>query len=326
VTFESHPFQVIKTAYDQYVGLSTNEGLLILTDSTGKEYTTFFEYPCRDKNEQAIENHTRAMAYQGIFAANPQKTRCVYASLNGEIIHFYDIQKDNISLIHKIENIYPSYKHENNAVVTNVKNSVGYISLSATDQFVYALYCGKTLEELRGADGFSLESTQMRVFDWTGKMVETFTLDVPCRYISVSNDDKTLWAIALTPDITPVYFDLSDPIENNIQRPETSADMFKHTPLVAKKESKNDEGTTNKINIGTIKIGEVKEYNLSSQTRPTSLTTTNPDIFVKDSMLPQGQWVIYIRIIKQHPGVFNDTIRITTESNKGNLIIFGEVV
>jgi hypothetical protein len=324
VTFESHPFQVIKTAYNQYAGLSSNEGLIVLMDSTGKECAAFFEYPYRDKNEQAVENHTRSMAYQGIFAANPQKTKCVYASLNGEIIHFYDIQKGNISLIHKTENRYPSYKHENDAVVTNVKNIVGYISLSATNQFVYALYCGKILEELSGVDGFSLESTQMRVFDWTGKMVETYTLDVPCRYISVSNDEKKIWAIALTPDITPVYFDLNSPVENNIQI-NTSANMFNQTPFVTKKASKHDEGPINKINVGKIKIGEIKEYYLSSQTHPISITTTNHDVFAKDSIFQQGESAIYVRITKQYPGAFNDTVKITTESNNGVIIFSGEV-
>ncbi|MDR1202029.1 MAG: TolB-like 6-bladed beta-propeller domain-containing protein [Tannerellaceae bacterium] len=324
VTFESRPFQVIKTAYGQYAGLSANEGLIILIDSVGEKHAAFFEYPYRDKDEQDIENNLRAMAYQGIFAANPSKTKCVYASLNGEIIHFYDMQKDNISLIRKIENIYPSYKKENDIIVTNVKNRVGYISLSATDQFIYALYCGKTLEELKGENGFSLESTQVRVFDWTGEMVETYALDVPCRYISVSNDGKKLWAIALNPDIVPVCFDLSNQVKNNNQMPVSGT--FNHTNLIEDEESEKNEKPTNKINIGKIKIGEIKEYNLSLQSLPLSLTTTSQDVFVKSSTLLDGQRAIYVRITKQHPGVFNDTVMITTESNKGAVIFSGEAI
>ncbi|MDR1258650.1 MAG: TolB-like 6-bladed beta-propeller domain-containing protein [Tannerellaceae bacterium] len=324
ITFESQPFQVIKTAYNQYAGLSAREGLITLMDSVGKGHATFFEYPYRDKNEQAIENHLRAMAYQGIFAANPEKTKCVYASLNGEIIHFYDIQKDNISLIRKIENIYPSYKSENNIVVTNVKNIEGYISLSATDQFIYTLYCGKTLEEMRGVNGFSPESTQMRVFDWTGEMVGTYTLDVPCRYISVSNDGKKLWAIALTPDITPVCFDLSNHVKNDIQMPIPGT--FNHTNIIEEEESEKAEKPENKINVGEIKVGERKEYILPLQSPPISLTTTSHDVFVKDSTLLNGQRFIYVRISKQHPGVFNDTVMITTESNRGVVIFSGEAI
>jgi hypothetical protein len=322
ITFESQPFQVLKTAYGQYAGLSAGEGLIVLMDSTGKEQATFFAYPYRDNDEQAIENRLRAMAYQGVFAANPQKTKCVYASLNGEIIHFYDIQKDKISLIRKTENRYPSYKNENDMVVTNVKNKVGYISLSATGQFIYALYCGKTLEELRGANGFSLEATQVRVFDWTGEMVETFTLDVPCRYISVSNDGEKLWSIALIPDIVPVYFDLSNPAEKSISMP--APNTFNHTNLIRKEEAEKNEKPVNKMNIGKIKIGERKEYSLSLQSRPLSLAATSPDVFVKDSTLPGGERIIYVRITKQHPGVFNDTVMITTESGKGTVVFSGE--
>jgi hypothetical protein len=324
ITFESQPFQVIKTAYDQYAGLSADEGLIILMDSVGKKHATFFEYPYRDKNEQAIENHLRAMAYQGILAANPGKTKFVYASFGGEIIHFYNIQKDNISLIRKIENVYPSYKYENNAVVTNVKNREGYISLSATDQFIYALYCGKTLKEMRNVNGFSLESTQVRVFDWTGEMVQAYTLDIPCRYIGVSCDGKKLWAIALNPDIVPVCFDLSNHVKKNIQMP--LPDTFNHTDLIPEREPEKNEKPANKINIGKIKVGEIKEYSLPLQLLPISLTTTSHDVLVKDSTFPNDQRFIYVRITKQHPGLFNDTIMITTESNKGTVIFYGEAV
>jgi hypothetical protein len=78
VTIENRQVRVRKTAYDQYIGLSFRKGLLSIIDKTGKEIANFFEYPYRDKDEQKIKNHIRAMAYQGELVLNPQKDKCVY--------------------------------------------------------------------------------------------------------------------------------------------------------------------------------------------------------------------------------------------------------
>jgi hypothetical protein len=138
-TISSRLFSVIKTAYNQYVGLSEGENLMVLMDSTGREIASFFEYPFQNENEHAIKNHMRAMAYQGYIVANPQKTKFVYAASVGEIIHFYGIQKDKISLIDKIEEIYPSYKPIENELfrgsMRDWTNMVG--SLSCGNRPVY---------------------------------------------------------------------------------------------------------------------------------------------------------------------------------------------
>jgi hypothetical protein len=55
----------------------------------------------------------------------------------------------------------------------------------------------KLLEE--GKD--PMEGKILRVFDWKRERVREAELDVPCKHIGISHDDKTLWAVALTPEI-----------------------------------------------------------------------------------------------------------------------------
>jgi hypothetical protein len=150
IKMENRPFRVIKTAYNQYLGLSYMEGLLSLMDETGKELGTFFEYPYKDGNERSVKNNIRAVAYQGMLSSNPSGTKCIYTSLHGDIIHFYGILKDKILLIHKIENIFPQYQQkEKNKTMSDWDNIAGYAGVSATEKYVYALYCGKTFKELK---------------------------------------------------------------------------------------------------------------------------------------------------------------------------------
>ena len=213
INFENHYFRVIKKNHNQYIGLSDEDGLFHLLDATGNKLGVFYEYPFKDADEQSEENAKRAWVYQGKLVTNPQKTKLVYFTSTGEIIHFYNIESDQITLIDKIEKEYPIYEIMtiNNSSFSKLdftQTVEGYISLSASDKYVYALFCGKKMEELREGMALVSSGTQLRVFDWNGKLVRTCQLDVPCEQIAVTIDEKRLWAIALTPEPTPVYFDL----------------------------------------------------------------------------------------------------------------------
>lgn len=213
VKFERSYFRVIKTNDSQYIGLSTEDGLFHIMDSAGEKKEVFFEYPFKDKNEQSKNNSSRAMSYQGLLETNPQKTKFAYASQNGEILHFYQIDKNQITLINKIEKAYPVSEtiNINNSPISRLdfKNTEkGYISLYASDKYLYALYCGKKIIELIEGMAVIDMGTQVRVFDWNGKLIRTLQLDVPCQQICVSPDEKRLWAFALIPEATPVFFEL----------------------------------------------------------------------------------------------------------------------
>jgi hypothetical protein len=201
--------RAIKTAFNQYVLLvGAGESMFLLADSTGKTVDTFFEYPYRNTDErERYSNRVRFFAYQGSLAANPSRTRFAYSANNGDIIHFYNIENNNIRLIAKIENEYPLYGDRNIpgqvGVALGTESLKGHLGLYATEQFVYALFSGKKVGEPKHN-----EATTLRVFDWNGNLSKEYELDVPSRHLCVSDDDSKLWAIALDPDILLVYFDL----------------------------------------------------------------------------------------------------------------------
>jgi hypothetical protein len=304
-------------------------------DSTGREITSFFEYPFRDADEHAVKNHLRAMAYQGTIALNPQGTKCAYTPMSGEIIHFYGIRKDEITLVSKTEKTYPLYKPTDDGAsprsMMDWNNLRGYISLAATDQYVYALYCNKTLLELKEETGSTMPAvTELRVFDWTGEPIETRTLDAPCRYICVTEDGSRLWAMALLPEITPVYFDL----KTNAGEASGNTTVA-NSPKPAEKEPaksvvsvmrQDDPPKVNQMNIGKVKCGETKKFSLPMQIRITSLRASGNDIVLRDTVNASGQSVISIGLTKQQPGTFGDTIYLSSDDMRLLLVISGEAV
>jgi hypothetical protein len=169
-----------------------DEGLLVLSDIDRNPIGRFFEYPERDGDEKRIGNSIRALAYQGSLTTSPDAAKCVYASFNGDIIHFYDIRNDDIRLIGKPEKIFTGYDIENNSTRTKINTVRGYVPVVATNNFVYALFWGLSIETLAKEENDLMEGGILKVFNWNGKMVKKIGLGVPRKHIGISHDDKTL--------------------------------------------------------------------------------------------------------------------------------------
>ena len=223
IKFETFLGQIIKTDFNQYIGLlRVSDEMFLLADSSGMPIKTFIEYPYQNNDERKLTK--RSHAYQGTLAANPSKNKFVYSTFTGEIIHFYEIENNNIKTIAKIENKYPLYRFENEEDISSMAFSAeaihGYVSTYATEKFVYAIYSGKTIREQMNNPKVNLEGTRLRVFDWKGNLVKEYEFDVPCSYLCVSDDDSKIWAIVSEPEIAIVSFDLENAkgnvIENNV--------------------------------------------------------------------------------------------------------------
>jgi len=221
IRFQAPLTQLIKTAFNQYIGLlAINNEMFLLTDSSGIPIKSFFEYPYRNNDERRFEK--RSVAYQGTLAANPSKNKFIYSCFKGEIIHFYEIEDGNIKKINIIENEYPIYRDASEANNTSVAYGAqgvdGYVATYATEKFVYAIYSGRKILERVNNRIVNLEGTWLRIFDWDGILVKEYELDVPCSYLCISDDDSKIWAIASIPEITIVSFDLENESEHETEK------------------------------------------------------------------------------------------------------------
>ena len=228
---------VIKTAFNQYIGLSMEEKMFLLADSTGMPINTFFEYPYKDNDERQFVS--RSHAYQGMIATNLSKDKFVYSSYQGDIIHFYKIGNNNITPIAKIESEYPLYSKRNDnydGVMFDAKTKIGYIATYATDKFVYAIYSGTKINEIKNVN---FEGKILHIFDWNGVLVKEYALDIPCSYLCISDDESKIWAVASNPEITLVFFDLENNQDDKKQAQKT-LDLNKNQ-WIDGSQSTNDE-------------------------------------------------------------------------------------
>ena len=84
-------------------------------------------------------------------------------------------------------------------------NPDAYLWGCGTDEYIYLLYSGKNYAD----DGEkTFVSSQIEVYNWEGEKVKTLMLDIPIQGMVVSEDDSTMYAIALNPEPQIVAFDL----------------------------------------------------------------------------------------------------------------------
>ena len=256
VNFQTQLYQIVKTSFDQYIGLSTEKEMFLLTDSAGVPVGTFFEYPYKDGNERQFVS--RSHAYQGVLATNTSKNKFVYSPFQGDIIHFYKIEYNRIKPIAKIENEYPIYKKRddnNEGVMFNANTKIGYIATYATDKFVYAIFSGISVIEQKS---INFEGEILRIFDWNGTLVKEYKLDIPCSYLCVSDDDSKIWAIASNPDIILVSFDLEK--HNDKTHKELDAKIMHNVSTISNTNTILDTNKTSGIKIAQdVKIKKISD-------------------------------------------------------------------
>lgn len=208
----SFSFRSIKTNSNKFIKIAPYpQNMFLITDSLDKKINSIYEFPYKNADEKKIKNHLRAMAYQGEILSNPSRNKMIYTSSVGNIIHFYEIKGNSLNLLKKIETAYPDYiteeKNGGFGAPLRSKNVVSYICSYTTDHFAYFLYSGKTIKEFIN-EGSMYCGDNLLVYDWDGNLVKNIKLDIPCQYFCISNDDKSMWAIAETPDPSVIKFDI----------------------------------------------------------------------------------------------------------------------
>jgi len=191
---------LIPMAYDYYVGIGLIEsGRYAVIDKNGKNVSINFDYP-KDEMKQG-NNFQKALAYQGGLIPNSDKTKFFFYCISSEILEIMQLQKNGtLTKIRDIHFDYATYRPEgdgkNTIAATIMKESkAAFISATATSNYIYLLYSGRTI----GVDiNLAFKSNTILVFDWEGNPIKRYNLDIDITTFTVSEDDKTIYAISNT--------------------------------------------------------------------------------------------------------------------------------
>lgn len=201
--------KVLPTAFNTFVSLGFYEDSMFRLWGGGLVEKKYAEYPYKDTKEHQIANRLRGMAYQGILRLNSNRNKFVYAVNTSDIIYFYKVDSDNITLVKKYEMNYPIYKTQDNGDIRSAPisslNKNTFISLCTSPKYVYGLYSGKNFKD-NGLE--SLTGTIIYVFDWNGATIMKYELNIPVTQICVDDKDVFLYAFSNMPDPELIRFKL----------------------------------------------------------------------------------------------------------------------
>lgn len=213
-------FSVIQTN-DGYIAWNsqrkvTDNKMFVQLDKDGSFIQTFGEFPKEDRfSIETADPKSRMMAYQGNLVYNPKENKMAFTTIYGIIFEIFQLGKKPF-IIHKYHDAFPAYIPDSgpthsSAIYKKDENIHGYTDVCSTDQYIYALYSGKTIKVISEQGVMDVQLTnQILVYDWNGNCVCRLVADKPLLNICVSEDDQELIALGWEDDYYLYTFDLSD--------------------------------------------------------------------------------------------------------------------
>lgn len=150
----------------------------------------------------AINKYHKFLSNQGILRKRPNKKQFVYSIDYSSNIDFFEIKNNKILLTKSLrlkDPIYTAIQDNNlNRVIPANDNVIGYLDISTTENYVYALYTDKKIKENDTYNDFN--SNIILIFDWDGQPIKKYELPNEVYYITINEKLKRIYAALLNED------------------------------------------------------------------------------------------------------------------------------
>ena len=171
------------------------DGQLCLIDKNGIPIKYLGNYPSEIDNTMDIPFQILGMAYQSSMCKQPTQKRFALVTRYGEIIQIYewDSEYKLANELYIRNNLAPKIAtREINGTpnfMPDKDTRWGYISIDATDEYIFALYSGR----LQVPENAFYAGNQIHVYDWNGKFIYKINVDYDLTSIAVKN--KKIYAL-----------------------------------------------------------------------------------------------------------------------------------
>lgn len=145
----------------------------------------------------------RQHAFQASLQTNSEGDRIVAASINTDRLEIFDTK----GLLQTIrgpkfhEPLYTVHGNEEGDSWLSIDNETiqGYVSTAVTDDFIFALYSGRSMGWVRSNGWWSPPGRRVIVFSWKAEPIAVLELEDGALKIGVSHDGKELYALYRRP-------------------------------------------------------------------------------------------------------------------------------
>ena len=160
-----------------------------LLDENFKVINKGGSFPVYESSEKE-KSITKSMVFQGRMFYNNKRNQggMFYSQCRG--FDLFKVDGDSIRIIRSELLNKPLYKvvGQPGDVIFSKENENGYLAVDCSDDYIYALYSGKSLAATNNNLMEIYHSNKVHVFDWDGHLVREITLDHPVNTFCIKDD------------------------------------------------------------------------------------------------------------------------------------------
>ncbi|MFR0677013.1 BF3164 family lipoprotein [Dysgonomonas mossii] len=183
------------------LGTTSNDinSLLTLFHSDGSVDKQFGEYP---KSNLKLNDFMKIGAYDHRSIAFNENKNCIMIFyFFTDLIDIYDFGGNKIKSLQGIDSFLPLFNPNGTSI--EGKTRVAFWGQPIfDDKYCYILYSGSVYKD------FTEEIKSIYVFDWGGKLIQVLNLDRSVFTFSIDFDNKFIYGITNTPDVSIMRFEL----------------------------------------------------------------------------------------------------------------------
>ncbi|MDD2612081.1 MAG: BF3164 family lipoprotein [Bacteroidales bacterium] len=157
-----------------------------IIDSKGNIIESRQKIPTEKNGNEGASYIALAQAWRPFMDYNPKNGILAMATQLGEVMELYDVPHDTVIHIFKGAAGEPKYLYRGGFAIPN--GIMGYSDIHVGNQYIYAVFWGRTFEDIR-QNGDKVEGGKsIHVFDLRGHLIASLQLD---RHITGFNIDET---------------------------------------------------------------------------------------------------------------------------------------
>jgi hypothetical protein len=183
---------------------------LTVIDESGKTINKFLKYPF-EQELQSTRKEVYGMIFQSELVTNSENQRAAlfnYDGPNWDIASFENpysptiVSQVHLRTIHYKDESEIEEKSRSYSVAMYADNKKGFLDVTSTNRFIYALYSGKSWEKYGEESDYGQIVLQL---DWDGELIKRFKLDQPTKVICINRDDSKLYTIVENDEFDSLY-------------------------------------------------------------------------------------------------------------------------
>jgi len=154
----------------------------------------FLDFP--DIKDEILNPNQKFGLFQGDIIMNRDKTKLVYSSARCDLIKIISIENNAVKEVMTQNTYVPKYrKRDGNYFSILPESSNGYISVTESEDYIFALFSGRSENEYGDSHYFG---NILHIFDWDGKMIKKIMLDKDAWQIHIDRKSDKLYTIHYT--------------------------------------------------------------------------------------------------------------------------------